>query len=341
MRNSVPCTAVVSCHVERPLDDEAWARFDRLQRRRPGGFDVIALMRPPDEAYGEDEDGLARACARRRHARAVRSAHALDEPDAMRVRPAATPPNACVARRSGCATAGSSRVLLRRRLVHRTTPCGRRRGAGPRRLHAAHGLSRRTGILPTTHSLGALARAVLRPLPRYVHAYFHDYDLLDTRRRARARRCARACSDAAPRRSECPEARSTMAAPWRQSLLSAPARTTAPGRSVCAGTADIRSAPVLPSRIQVRALVRRTISVAALVVIDLAGLAGSLYLALVLRELYCGAASDPLGHLWDDRGEVAAVPHGRDRARLLAARACTRRASGAPAQAASSRRSCS
>ena len=39
------------------------------------------------------------------------------------------------------------------------------------------------GVLPTTHSLGALARAVVRPLPRYVHAYFHDYDLLDARRR--------------------------------------------------------------------------------------------------------------------------------------------------------------
>ena len=39
------------------------------------------------------------------------------------------------------------------------------------------------GVLPTTHSLGALARAVLRPLPPYMHAYFHDYDLLDARRR--------------------------------------------------------------------------------------------------------------------------------------------------------------
>jgi hypothetical protein len=40
-----------------------------------------------------------------------------------------------------------------------------------------------TGRLPTTHSIGGLARAVLAPLPAYVHAYFHDYDLLDTRRR--------------------------------------------------------------------------------------------------------------------------------------------------------------
>lgn len=39
------------------------------------------------------------------------------------------------------------------------------------------------GVLPTTHSLGRLARAVAGPLPAYVHAYFHDYDLLDVRRR--------------------------------------------------------------------------------------------------------------------------------------------------------------
>jgi hypothetical protein len=39
------------------------------------------------------------------------------------------------------------------------------------------------GVLPTTHSLGQLARTVLGPLPAYVHAYFHDYDLLDPIRR--------------------------------------------------------------------------------------------------------------------------------------------------------------
>src|SRR5919202_5338727 len=44
--------AVVSCHVERPLDDEVWRRFSALQRRRPGRFAIAALMRPP--ADGED-----------------------------------------------------------------------------------------------------------------------------------------------------------------------------------------------------------------------------------------------------------------------------------------------
>ncbi|HEX9093535.1 MAG TPA: hypothetical protein VF902_06080, partial [Coriobacteriia bacterium] len=46
--------AVVSCHVERPLDDEVWRRFSALQERRPGGFAIAALMRPPAE--GEDEE---------------------------------------------------------------------------------------------------------------------------------------------------------------------------------------------------------------------------------------------------------------------------------------------
>jgi hypothetical protein len=47
--------AVVSCHVERPLDDAVWARFAALQKARPGGFRIAALMRPADPAFGENE----------------------------------------------------------------------------------------------------------------------------------------------------------------------------------------------------------------------------------------------------------------------------------------------
>ena len=41
MRHSVPSppVAIVSCHLEQPLRDDTWARFDELQRRRPGGFE--------------------------------------------------------------------------------------------------------------------------------------------------------------------------------------------------------------------------------------------------------------------------------------------------------------
>jgi hypothetical protein len=39
--------------------------------------------------------------------------------------------------------------------------------------------------IPTTHSLGAVARALSRRvLPGVVHVYFHDADVLDRRRRA-------------------------------------------------------------------------------------------------------------------------------------------------------------
>src|SRR5262249_38059480 len=56
MRPSVPPppAAIVSCHVEQPLRDDVWDRFLELRQRRPGGFDVIALIRPPDTAFGED-----------------------------------------------------------------------------------------------------------------------------------------------------------------------------------------------------------------------------------------------------------------------------------------------
>src|SRR5438034_46596 len=101
--------AVVSCHVERPLDDEVWRRFSRLQRRRPGRFAIAALMRPP--SAGEDEQVW---------------------------------------------------------------------------LELASGL--RLLELPTTHSIGMLARGLLGPFHReVVHAYFHDTDLLDRRRAAALR----------------------------------------------------------------------------------------------------------------------------------------------------------
>jgi hypothetical protein len=47
--------AVVSCHVERPLDDRVWTRFEALAAARPAGFRIAALMRPPDPQAGEDE----------------------------------------------------------------------------------------------------------------------------------------------------------------------------------------------------------------------------------------------------------------------------------------------
>ena len=47
---------VTDLAAERPLDDALWARFSALQRRRPGGFTIAALLRPADTAAGESED---------------------------------------------------------------------------------------------------------------------------------------------------------------------------------------------------------------------------------------------------------------------------------------------
>ena len=62
---------------------------------------------------------------------------------------------------------------------------------------------------------------------------------------------------------------------------------------------DIRSVRMFPVRAQMRALLRRLASIAALVVIDLSGLAVSIYLALVLREVYYGERPILWGLPWD------------------------------------------
>ena len=56
---------------------------------------------------------------------------------------------------------------------------------------------------------------------------------------------------------------------------------------------------LVPSFGQLRGFARRALSIAALIVVDLSGLAGSLYLALVLRELYYGERPILWGLPWD------------------------------------------
>jgi hypothetical protein len=183
--------ALVSCHVEKPLDNRVWARFARLQLRRPGGFRIAALVRPPDEEYGEDEPSwLPRA--RAASARGPFGLHThWTSPDHARP------------------TRGDAAARVRRDVEWL-----RSRGLEPRffcgggwytdddvqRTVAALGLvdctattfplpyrddtrivdGPRPGLIPATHSLGMLARA--RILPEFVHVYFHDTDLLDRKR---------------------------------------------------------------------------------------------------------------------------------------------------------------
>jgi exopolysaccharide biosynthesis polyprenyl glycosylphosphotransferase len=61
---------------------------------------------------------------------------------------------------------------------------------------------------------------------------------------------------------------------------------------------DIRQARVLPSRLQLRTLVRRLASVLSLAVLDVGGLAVALYLALVLRQVYYGETPILWGFAW-------------------------------------------
>ena len=61
---------------------------------------------------------------------------------------------------------------------------------------------------------------------------------------------------------------------------------------------DIRQTRLLPSASQLRALIRRLASIVALVAIDVGGLAGALYLALVIRALYYGTQPVLWGYPW-------------------------------------------
>lgn len=200
--------AVVSCHVERPLDDRCWSRFSALQEKRPGGFRIAALMRPPDA--GEDEGrwlDRAREAAGRGplglHTHFVSAEHA---------RPAASgPEHAARTRREAewmeakglaptlfCAGGwymdeGLAETVADLGLVDCSATGFRPRYLEPvePRLHleAPARIELPSGgrllELPSTHSLGKAARAAAGRLgANVVHVYFHDTDLLSARRRS-------------------------------------------------------------------------------------------------------------------------------------------------------------
>jgi hypothetical protein len=200
--------AVVSCHVERPLDARVWARFSGLQARRPGGFAIAALMRPADPAAGEDEaiwvERARQAAARApfgHHTHWTAPDHArptaggtgervLEE--GRRLRELGLAPtlfcgggwytDAEVA--EACADLGYVDCTPRASRPDYLQSGERWSSlAAPAQIELPSG--RRLQAIPTTHSLGELARALIPggSLPSFVHAYFHDTDLLDRRRR--------------------------------------------------------------------------------------------------------------------------------------------------------------
>jgi hypothetical protein len=153
-----------------------------LQRQRPGGFDVIALMRPPDAAYGEDvERWLTRARTASQRGPFGLHTHWTSPTHA---RPSGGDPAARVR---------TEVEWMRSKDLEPHYFCGGGWYTDDAVQHTVRQLGLvdctergglpHPGALPTTHSLGQLARAVLGPLPEYVHAYFHDYDLLDAKRR--------------------------------------------------------------------------------------------------------------------------------------------------------------
>ena len=197
--------AVVSCHVERPLDDRVWAAFERLLARRPAGFVVTPLLRPPHEASGEDEERwLERA---RRAAELAPLGHHTHWGGPTQARPAGGVDAAALVR--------SEAAWLRERGLAPRFFCGggwyldrgvaealasldyvdltattfrqsylapdapRLQLDGPRRLRLPDGST--LLALPATHSLGMLGRDLLR-LRGPVHVHFHDWELLHTRR---------------------------------------------------------------------------------------------------------------------------------------------------------------
>jgi hypothetical protein len=199
--------AVVSCHVERPLDDRVWRLFSRLQERRPGGFAIAALMRPPDPVAGEDEARWLQ----RAHAAAARGplgqhthwggpeqARPRDGDPAERVRREGRWLREAGLRASLFCGGGwyldadvaeavaelgyhdCTATAFRPDYLDAGAP--RAAVSAPARLVLPSG--RRLLELPATHSLGRAARSALARLTEpVVHVYFHDTDLLDRRRR--------------------------------------------------------------------------------------------------------------------------------------------------------------
>jgi hypothetical protein len=201
--------AVVSCHVERPLDDEVWRRFARLQERRPGRFAIAALMRPP--SAGESEE-LWVERAREAQARGPLGLHThWTAPD--HARPTGGDPAQLVREQGEWLRSQDLDVeffcgggwYIDERVAEAVAELGyadcTATSFRPSYLEAdaAHlQLSQPTWLqlpsgrrlleLPTTHSIGMLARGLLGPFRRQVvHAYFHDTDLLDRRRTAALR----------------------------------------------------------------------------------------------------------------------------------------------------------
>jgi hypothetical protein len=197
--------AVVSCHVEQPLDDEVWRAFERLLDRRPAGFAITAFVRPPDPSSGEDETRWLERARRAaelaplgHHTHWVGPTHArppdgTDAAGLVRAEAEWLRSNGLAPRYfcgggwyldepvaetlAGFGYVDCTATTFRQRYL--AADAARLQVDGPRTLRLPSGAL--LSELPATHSLGMLARG-LASLRGPVHVHFHDWELLDRRR---------------------------------------------------------------------------------------------------------------------------------------------------------------
>ena len=197
--------AVVSCHVERLLDDAVWSAFERLLERRPAGFVVTPLLRPPSASAGEDAElWLERA---RRAAALAPLGHHTHWGGPTQARPQGGVDAAAAVRgeadwlrahdlapRYFCGGGWYldepvAQVLAAFGYVDCSATTFRQTYLGPDaprlQLPGPHRLRLPGGgellELPATHSLGMLGRGLVN-LDGLVHLHFHDWELVDRRR---------------------------------------------------------------------------------------------------------------------------------------------------------------
>jgi hypothetical protein len=199
--------SVVSCHVERLLDDAVFARYRAFVARRPGGHAVASLVRPPDPDAGEDAAvwaGRVRELAalgplgHHTHWGGPTQARPRGQVDAGdRVREeAAAFREAGVEPRffcgggwyidTGVAAAAADLgyvdcTATAYPLPYLAPEAPRAELEAPAWLRLGDG--RRLLELPATRSAGMLLRSGGRLPEPLVHVHFHDWDLLDPRRR--------------------------------------------------------------------------------------------------------------------------------------------------------------
>jgi hypothetical protein len=197
--------AVVSCHVERPLDDRVWERYRALLASRPGGFTIASLLRPPSH----DEDASLFVSRAREAAKLGPLGHHIHWTSPTHARPTSGDPEGAVRREGGwlreqglepryfCGggwylDAGVMSAVADLSYADCTAtawrptylPAGAPRAGLDQPAWVRLDDGRRVLEVPTTHSLGAAARSLAGRLPPVVHVHFHDYELLDAKRRA-------------------------------------------------------------------------------------------------------------------------------------------------------------